>query len=195
MAILKAGDVTRDELTELLSRLQLDASPAGRARIWVEAPDGWALDYWPAPDGSLHWCAAHREPIRLPVLKCLQAAWAGRVFAPSGELRWRVLDGLAPRDCRTVFLGDHDGLPDSLQDRSDALQGLVAQREHYFLWGQQTDLAPGEWIELRIPHRFRYPVAGRPKGVRAVVEVWRDALGDPHFERWCELEPYSEGER
>jgi hypothetical protein len=194
MAILKAGDLSREELIELLRQLQLGDDPAGNARIWVEAPDGWALDYWPAPDGSLPWCAAQRQPARRPLLQCLHAAWSGRVFAASGELRWRVLDGLAPRECRAVFLGDRDCLPGCLLDRSDALQGLTAQHERYFLWGQQTELIPGEWIELRIPHRFRYPVSGRPRGVRAVVEVWRDALGEHHFERWCGLEPYLEAE-
>jgi len=189
MAILKAGDLIRGELMELIQHLPWDGGAAEPARIWVEAADGWALDYWPAPGGTLGWCAAHRPPVRLPALECLQAARSGRIFTAAGELRWRVLDALAPRDCRVRFLGDRDAVPGSLLDRSDALQGLTAAHERYFLWGQQTELTPGEWIELRIPHRFQYPVAGRPRGVRVLVEAWRDALGETHFERWCGLEP------
>ena len=56
-------------------------------------------------------------------------------------------------------------------------------------WGRQTKATPGEWVELRIPHRFRYPVAGNPGSVAAVVEQWCDDVGEPHFLRLCDLEP------
>ena len=68
-------------------------------------------------------------------------------------------------------------------------RGLRPRRDRYFLWGRQTRTTPGEWVELRIPHRFRYPVAGNPRSVSAVVEQWCDDVDEPHFLRLCDLEP------
>ncbi|NLX99908.1 MAG: hypothetical protein GXY83_27740 [Rhodopirellula sp.] len=190
--LLKAGDLTPGELIDLIGGAEIPADAERPLRIWAEAPDAWALDFWRGLDGHLLWCAAHRGARNLKTLDCLSTAWAGRIFAPSGELRWRIIRGLGSNCCRTVFLGSQDWLPGKLQDRSDILRTLVPHLDRYFLWGQCTDASPDEWIELRIPHRFRYPLVTRSRGVRLVVELWRDPAGETHFARLCDLEPYQE---
>jgi hypothetical protein len=201
-ALLKASDLKLSEFGELVRELTLPDGDGQRLRIWAEGASGWALDFWPGVSGLVGWCRAARvrEPVSGAVV--LEKAYSGRLFAPSGELKWRIIGSLGERCCRTVFLGDVDWLPGRLTPRTE-LQDLRPRREGYVLWGQQSRHTPGEWVELRIPHRFRYPVQaeglapGQERmGVRAVVEVWSDLLGEPHFVRLCDLESYqiAEGE-
>ena len=55
--------------------------------------------------------------------------------------------------------------------------------ESAILWGQKTPASEGDWVELRIPHRFRYPVPDLddvPPGgvwVKVWTEVWSDRRG------------------
>jgi hypothetical protein len=126
----------------------------------------------------------------------LPRAASGRLFAPDWELRWRVLPCLGERRCRAVYLGQQDWCPERLRPRE--LNGLTPARGEAILWGQQTGRTPGEWVELRIPHRFRYPVPAAPApaggrlGVRAVLEVWSDGRGEPQLVRLCDLKSYTE---
>lgn len=193
MACLRAADLTRAELLDLITNL--DPPPNGTVprRIWLEAADGWAFDWWRGVERDLHWCGAGREPIAERTGGCLSRSTAGRLFAPDGELSWRVIAALGETCWRTVFLGDANWTNAALADCSDVLETLQPKRERYYLWGQQTEASPGEWIELRIPHRFRYPIAGGSRHVKAVVEQWRDDVGEPHFLRLCDLEPTAGG--
>ena len=189
-AMLKTCDLTLDQFGVLLG--QMDRTD-GAKRIWMEGPDGWALDWWQGVDASLVWCGAGREPIQASVHGCWRRSVAGRLFAPEGELRWRVIPGLGPACWRTVFLGLADWVGPVLADHSHCLRNLHVQRTHLFLWGRQTDSTPEEWIELRIPHRFRYPIENtKARNVRLLVEQWHDDSGEPHFVRWCDLVPDSE---
>jgi hypothetical protein len=194
-AILKAGDLTPDELRLLLETCK---PPDQEPRLWLEGPDGWALDWWRGLARNLRWCGANRPPEEHPLADLLPRAWAGRLFAPSGELRWRVLPVLGKHCVRTVFLGNQSWeSSEGLRERPEGLRGLERREESALLWGQMTERTPDEWIELRIPHRFRYPVtaqtpsAGRV-GVKARLEVWEDGRGEPHFVRLCDLESYWE---
>ena len=189
MACLRAADLTRNGFLALVTNLDPPAEGAVPRRIWLEAADGWAFDWWRGVEDELHWCGAGREPIEQRTRSCLSRSTAGRLFAPDGELRWRVIAALGEVCWRTVFLGDADWTEDVLDDYSDVLETLQPRCERYYLWGQQTEASPGEWIELRIPHRFRYPVAGDCRHVKAVVEQWRDDVGESHFLRLCDLEP------
>lgn len=189
MACLKATDLTRDGFLELITSLNPPADGEVLRRIWLEAVDGWTFDWWRGLDHDLSWCGAGREPIKQQTGICLSRSTTGRLFAPDGELRWRVIAALGETCWRTVFLGDADWVGDVLEDCSGVLKTLRPERERYYLWGKQTEASPEEWIELRIPHRFRYPVAGAGLHVRAVVEQWRDDVGEPHFFRLCDLEP------
>jgi len=72
------------------------------------------------------------------------------------------------------------------------LAALAREKATYPLWGQQTKNTPGEWIDLSIPHRLRYPVdAETPARGRVIakvkVEIWKDGRGEPQFIRLCEL--------
>jgi hypothetical protein len=136
-------------------------------------------------------------PLPLPAGDCLGRCQAGRIFAPSGELKWRLI---GPGCCRALFLGSADWVGEGLKPRSE-LQGLSPKKLRCFLWGQQSARTPGEWVELRIPHRFRYPLDAQPPagadtlGARVVVEVWSDASGEPHFVRLCDLTSWSAREK
>ena len=185
---LRAADLKQREFLDLVGNLNPQRTVTPR-RVWLEAADGWAFDWWPGLDHNLNWCGAGRESYAERADSCLSRSTAGRLFAPDGELRWRVIPALGEACWRTTFLGDDDWTGAALEDCSDHLRDLTPKRERYFLWGQQTEATPDEWIELRIPNRFRYPVAGTPHHVRAVVEQWCDRVGEPHFLRLSDLEP------
>ena len=193
-AFLKASDLTQEKFLDLITNLCSDADTSP-CHIWLEAPDGWALDSWDwqsGLEGQLRWCRAGREPIEEPSQDCLTRSTAGRLFAPEGELRWRNIPALGQSCWRTVFLGNADWVGTALKDHSDGLANLHPHRDSFFLWGQQTPATPDEWIELRIPHRFQYPIIGNPNRVKVVIEQWNDDTGESHFIRLCDLKPHEE---
>ncbi len=117
----------------------------------------------------------------------------GRVFAPPGELKWRRLPALGERRYRVVFLGE-GWMAAALEAPSprDELGVLTRDEATYPLWGQQTEHTPGEWIDLRIPHRLRYPVDAETRAqgrviAKVKVEIWKDSRGEPQFIRLCDL--------
>ena len=186
---LKAADLTQALFLDLIAKLPETKDPL---RLWLEAPDGWAFDWWPGLKERLHWCRAGREPAEKAVRACLSRSTTGRLFAPEGELRWRTIPALGSSCWRTVFLGNVDWVGTALDDHSDSLYCLHPRQDKFFLWGQQTKTTPDEWVELRIPHRFRYPVHCESERVKIVVEQWNDDTGEPHFVRLCDLEAYQE---
>ena len=190
-AHLKAADKLPEELLPLITRLHCEEN-SPPIRCWIEAPDGWAFDWWLGGDSSLRWCAAGRLPEEISTIEAVQRSQAGRLFAPDGELRWRTTSALGDACCRIVFLGAADWVGDALEDHSTLLESLEQARTEQFLWGQQTQATAGEWIELRIPHRFRYPIEGNPRGVKLVTEYWIDEVGEPQFTRLCDLKPFEE---
>lgn len=192
-AFLKTADLTQEEFLCLIGNLQPPDIDKFPGHIWIEAPDGWALDWWDWRSGlnnKLGWCGAGREPIKECAHGCLTRSTAGRLFAPDGELRWRTIPALGQSCWRTVFIGNADWAGAKLDDHSSSLSNLCPHQDSFFLWGQKTKATPNEWIELRIPHRFRYPVSGNTDRVKIVVEQWNDNTGEPHFVRLCDLESY-----
>ena len=189
-SLLKATDLTPQDFLSLIGSLQLSNCNAP-VYIWLEAPDGWTLDRWEASPNSaareLCWRGAGRSPVTEEANGCLARSTAGRLFGPEGELRWRVIPALGRQCWRTVFLGTADWVGNALPDYSDDLKGLSPNQEVYYLWGTQTATTPGEWIELRIPHRLQYPIAKPSQRVKVVVEQWKDDSGETHFVRLCEL--------
>lgn len=110
----------------------------------------------------------------------------GRIFTASGELKWRRI---RPELWRIVFLGNQlwPGL-ETLLDASDVLADLESVRKKQVLWGDFHP-ASGMWIELRIPHKFNYPIEPSPN-VCLVTKIWRSKRdGSVHFQRYCELQP------
>jgi hypothetical protein len=215
-AVLRAGDLDPRNLPELVGQIP-NAGGLGSppVRIWAEGADGWAFDFWRGLEDPIGWCAAGQEPTELTGRTVLERAESGRIFAPEGELRWRLVPADSPdtaaavHHCRLVFLGMHDWFPSSglLAPRTELDQLSRHESElDVLLWGQQTEHTPGEWIELRIPHRFRYPVSEvLPEGTRGAAvgpfssrphprsrvrlrtEIWVDRWGTPHFMRLCDL--------
>jgi hypothetical protein len=196
-AILRAKDLTPDELAGLLAALRFPES--AKVRAWLEGPDGWSLAYWPGTGGSVLWYGAGRLATEQAVQDLLPRLVGGRIFAPAGELRWRTLPALGARTCRTVYLGQDLDTVASLEVRYE-LAGLQARSAEHPLWGLLTAATRGQggepdaWVELRVPHRFRYPVEPIPAAervaVKAVVETWIDVRGDAHFVRLCDLQAY-----
>lgn len=191
--VLKAGDLSISALVSLLGRM---VAPQGeRPRLWLEAADGWTLDDWPGREGTVRWCGANRFPETTAVEALLERSQSGRLFMLSGELRWRCLPALGERCQRVVFLGNKDLVGEDLTERPEIRKQLAhCHRWQALLWGQQTAETPGEWIELRIPHRFRYPWSGRERASRlqAILETWSDVQGEPQFVRLCDLQPFEE---
>ena len=193
-AFLKTSDLTQDGFLSLIQNLTPDIGTLS-CRVLLEAPDGWALDWWDwksGLDGELHWYGAGREPVKKSSRDCLTKSTAGRLFAPDGELRWRTIPALGTACWRVAFLGKVDWTKEVLEDHSYVLNGLHSRQESFYLWGQQTPETPDEWIELRIPHRFQYPIKGKSHRVKVVTEQWNDDTGDPQFVRLCSLKPYEE---
>ena len=189
-AFLKAADLTQDAFLKLIENLHLDADTS-TCYVYIEAPDGWTLDSWNRQSGikaELRWYGAGCEIVKKSLRDCLTKSTTGRLFAPEGELRWRTIPALGDACWRVVFLGTVDWVGTALKDHSDNLDNLHPHQDSFFLWGQQTQTTPEEWIELRIPHRFQYPITGNPDRVKVVVEHWHDDLGEPHFVRLCHLE-------
>lgn len=197
MAVLRAKDLTLPELLVILRDWV-----AGR--VWLDAPDGWALAYWPGLAGKLPWCGAGRESNEVAVEDAVSRSVTGRLFDGQGELRWRKLPALGESAWRTVYLGEVRDSIASLPSRGE-LDGLAPRRSEHPLWGILTDSTRrsqdslDEWVELRIPHRFRYPVTvphPRPPvlAVKVVVETWKDTRGEAHFARLCDLLAYPVGE-
>ena len=210
MSFLKTADLIQERFVELIRNIQPD-NVNSPGYVWLEAPDGWAFDWWDwtselvVPESInnedtrvniLYWCRAGQELVteKEPAYDCLTRSTAGRLFDPAGELRWRRIPALGETCYRVVFLGNTDWVGTALEDYSNCLNDLHSYEDRFFLWGQQTERTPKEWIELRIPHRFRYPVSGDPNRVKVLVEQWRDDTGAIHFSRLCDLEPYEEEE-
>jgi hypothetical protein len=102
------------------------------------------------------------------------------------------LPALGERSCRVVFLGDWASAALEALPLREELAALSRDEATYPLWGQQTKHTPGEWIDLRIPHRLRYPVDAETPGQGRViakmkVEIWKDRRGEPQFIRLCDL--------
>src|SRR5262245_9974078 len=106
MALLKAEDLTPAALEAMLKLLKVHG-----LRLWLEAADGWTLDFWPGLEGKIRWCAAGRSAVEHSVAEVLARGTFGRLFAPSGELKWRQFSCLGERCFRTLFLGDEDWVP------------------------------------------------------------------------------------
>src|SRR5947208_17093639 len=121
-SILRARDLTADELAGLLRGLRFPDDQTARA--WLEAADSWSLAYWRGVDGSGPWYGAGRPPTEETVGQVLPRLTGGRIFAPAGELRWRVLPALGPSSCRAVYLGENLDAVALLEPRTE-LKDLV----------------------------------------------------------------------
>ncbi len=186
---LKAADLTQDSFLQLIENLHID-DDTSTCYIWLEAADGWGLDRWDwksGLEGEICWYQTGHIPSKKSLRDCLTKSISGRLFAPEGELRWRVIPALGDACWRVVFLGNVDWVGTTLEDDSDSLNNLHPYQDSFYLWGQQTKTAPDEWIELRIPHRFQYPINGNSNRVKIVTEQWKDSIGEPHFVRLCNL--------
>jgi len=197
--ILKSEDLAPGELVELLSEVpatlqwhENEQLRQEKVRFWLDAPDGWTFAWWPGLRGQIPWNRTGMLPFPQGIdAELLSRATAGRLFAPSGELRWRKLPALGKKSCRTVFLGDSAWAPARLSPRSE-LESMTCTTRKSLLWGQQTASTPDAWIQLSIPHRLNYPVdppdpAWRRVAVQATLEIWIDTTGVPHFVRLVDL--------
>lgn len=189
--ILRADDLTLGDFLELLQTIRVPDDGV-RPRVWLVTPDGWSMDFWPGWGGNIAWYAAGCKRSQADAADAVRRAAEGRVFHPSGELRWRVIPATNGRTHRVVFLGEVAWLDERwLRDEQAELLELQPRTEVLFLWGEQTRQTPDEWVELRIPHRFRYPLEDERQSPRVnlLADVWRDRRGEPHFLRFRDLQP------
>jgi hypothetical protein len=117
----------------------------------------------------------------------------GRVFGPSGELRWVP----SCRGRHLVLLTDEEAVPASLCelgfDDAVALDLVAEEPKAYLLWGQLE--SDGRWRDGRIPRDLVYPLEEWSEGVRAWLTVrrYRDHEGIVQFIRYVGLKGGKEG--
>lgn len=161
---LLAGDLTPAAFSELVRGV-----PPTNNSVWAEFPDRWLF-------------TAHAQSL-IPEL--IESS-SGRIFAVDGELRWRRIRALGDNCMRTVFLGEAawPGVEELLENASAELEALTPRISSFVLWGELLD-ETGEWIEARVPHRFSYPVEGRPARCVLDVEQWVNTVnGRTEFVRF-----------
>jgi len=154
---------------DFVDRLKSIVYPDEKIWAWIENPDQWKFGFL--------------EDV------VLEESERGRVFSESGELKWRRLkDNI----WRVVFLGTNQWTGvQNMQDASHLLQDLEVKTEDQILWGEFKPHIK-KWVELRIPHKFNYPVEKGPN-VCLTVEVWRSKKdGHVHFQRYYGLKPVEE---
>ena len=186
-SVLRAGDIPLETLQGLI-RTAAEAWDGQPVRIWINAPDGWSFDWLPRDGASITWYQAGTLPGREQLHSALDRSESGRLFSPNGELKWRRLDDGGEPSFRVVFLGSPDVLENELADCSDLLRGLTRIEKRVFLWGQRTPVSEPDWVELRIPHRLRYPVEKPAQRLQLVIESWVDESGAEQFRRLCNVQ-------
>lgn len=171
--VLLAADVNESTLADLLSRVQIPEDACG----WLDFFDSWRFKKW----------------FELKNDTDLTQTIMGRIFASSGELRWRAIPFLNDSIIRVVFLGSclWDGLGNCLQDCSNELLGCTPQSQEILLWGKRdkTDKTISRWIERKIPHHLYYPIES-PSSPYAAIEtqVWiSDRDGQIQWMRFCQI--------
>lgn len=155
---------------------------------------------WPEDDDPLLWveCPDTAELVPLGAEGgdgLVQRSFAGRLFAASGELRWRTMrcanaDGTREAVDRVVFLGEAcPRLSETLADHSSELENLTSERRTVALWGESVQgSVPPAWFETRIHCALHYPWDGIPaRFLWLEQEVWRDDAGEAVFVRLCRL--------
>ncbi len=189
---LWAADLNRERFLEIFNEF-----PSGGdiiCRCWLDAPDGWALDYWNGITSRVDWNGAGRFRSPKTFRDVIEHTTNGRIFSPAAELKWRFLPALEPNCYRVVYLGSgfNPAFAPDLQNHSALLLNMTQEKKSYPLWGHSTHHTPDEWVELRIPHRLKYPVEcpspinGRISA-NIEVEIWKDAAGASHFIRLCQV--------
>ena len=187
-AMLKTARFCRwEEFVPLLKQASEAWQDEG-LRCWLAAPDGWSLDWWPGMAGRVRWYRACALAAESDAAEAAAKATEGRIFCPIGELRWRRLELRPDAPLRAVLLAQQGPIGEQMTDRSELLAPWSPRRRTAYLWGQRTAESGQEWIELRIPQRFRYPVHGAPRFVRLVLEEWIDPVGVVQLARFCALE-------
>lgn len=164
MAFLKTKDLKKEGWQKLIGCISTEIG----ARMIIESPESIVFDW-------------------LDKEKILPEFFRGRIFAPSGELKWRKIDDYY----RCVFLGDEDLIGDRLDDFNHELKNSEPEKSSFILWGERHNMEP-EWIEQVIPHRFKYPLLngnisrGR---LKLIVEEWvSKTTGEICFSRYYDLE-------
>ncbi len=196
MTKVQAADLTWEQFAQLLRDLNRGPD-APKLRGWLEWPDGCSFDWWTSWNSEIACYCAWQRPRRKNFSTVVPEATAGRIFAPDGQLQWRVLPGERDtRIWRVVFIGSNQWWQDAqlagFRDFSDQFSACSIRRCQYYLWGLHSPISPGEWVELRIPQRFSYPVEKPCRGVRIEVEDFLNSVGEVVLSRWCDLIPVDE---
>ena len=173
-----------------------------RGYLWAEAADSWSFSDWRGLDSQLQ---VYRAAELVDESNFLARNWlpktvAGRWFSGQSQLSWRRMLIGNEFVWRAVYLGSNSTLSTALVksvEASDVVETTTDKfglrcgesAEQFILWGQQSVNTPGEWVELSIPHRFRYPcqiaVDGQMPRLLALTAVrWADDIGHIHFLRY-----------
>ncbi len=180
---LAAGDLEFTVLAQFAESMAAGLAKAdGKAPfLWTAHPAAWRLEPW-AP-GLLE-----------------ETTLEGRIFGPSGELRWRRLEVRRGACIRVVYLGQVVLPGDApLKDQSARLGELERQpARRAVLWGKLLPGAPDGpvWIEQKIPHRLRYGfVEPEAERIALLREAWEAPDGTVQFWRFVDLVPWRPQEK
>ncbi len=169
MAVLQCADIPVSQLSGLVAEVMWSADTlllAFRTADWKFAPFSIADASW------------------------LDETSEGRIFSPSGELRWRLIND----QFRLVYMGE-DSVMNGLEDCSQELGNLTPSIKEFLFWGVRSDLEQ-EWLEQQVPQRFSYPIYGGQieRGrIQLLVEQHCDYSGIPRFSRYHSIKEVSGG--
>lgn len=190
MVIVRAGDLKGDELQRLLSKVQASGGEEPPAWFWLTTPDEWTIERWRGLEARVPVYQTQRSGGERAVGELVSKSEWGCIFQPLWELRWRRLEPFVDGRFRVRFAGEPgDDLQATLEELLRCaldVEGWQAEQRKYRLWGEHSEATDPDWIELRIPHRFRYPVP-TARYVWLEATLMRDRQGVLQLVRWQRL--------
>ncbi len=195
-----SADMSPVAFAESLDSFAVTSSDNPRRWLWLAADDGWSLDAWRGLSESVNWYQAGRlrDDTSMETRQKIINSSEGRLFDANGEVRWQNIASSSEPLFRVVAIGSGE----LWRQESKPIQNVpgvelcnagtlgVKMRPEstpLLLWGHQSSRTPGEWIELKIPHRFKYPVSQETcdaKSIAIECEIWEDDMGQVHFIRF-----------
>jgi len=192
-----SADMTPATFVESLDSFAATTADDPQRWLWLTADAGWSLDAWRGLSESVNWYQAgclRNDASDVARQRILESS-EGRLFDAKGEVRWQNIGSSSEPLFRVVAISSGEiweqerrllrSAPGVEVCNARAL-GVRRRSEstQLALWGRQSPRTPGEWIELKIPHRFKYPVSQDNCNAESIAidcETWEDDLGQVHF--------------
>ncbi len=188
MEHVRAGDINIEQLLVLLDEISPAVAEGKPPWVWITTVEEWVLDNWPGTDGKVLAYRAGTTASKRAVKELIGLSDSGCVFMPEYEVRWRRMEPYRAGTCRVRVAGQTGMLPGragELLGRELSLETPDVER-FFRLWGEHSEFTGNDWVELRIPHRLRYPLPVN-RFVWLSVALIVDDCGRVQYVRWREL--------